>query len=160
MTEQYISIADAIQQAKKSDATIRRMIKELTPKDKERFTKTIKGKIFVSKAFLGIEEQEATETKETPKSEDITFLKGQIEIKDRQIDSLNERLRETNILLRNEQDNVTNLVTRLQLSEAKQDNDQPQQSDEKQSYNAYFVPILCIIIVLIVCVIVYQSMSK
>ena len=160
MTEQYISIADAIQQAKKSDATIRRMIKELTPKDKERFTKTIKGKIFVSKAFLGIEEQEATETKETPKSEDITFLKGQIEIKDRQIDSLNktveslsERQRETNILL-------GNAINRLQLSEAKQDNDQPQQSDEKQSYNAYFVPILCIIIVLIVCVIVYQSMSK
>ena len=144
MSEDFITIREAIRLTGKADITIRRLIKHLIKQDDPEATHLIKqeqtGKNFIykiNKDFLlkklKVSEpiQEIKEKKEPDKSdksdtikreqtetpniirEVIKTLKDQIYIKDKQIDSLGnkidnliERDRETNILLKGLQDRV------------------------------------------------------
>ena len=99
----YITIRQAVSLTGKSEATIRRLIKKATsgkPK-KAKKEKTASGcQWFISKEFILSETDNKTSNETIDPQESLTIqaLLKQLEVKDRQIEELNSRLKEANIL--------------------------------------------------------------
>ena len=99
----YITIKEAVSLTGKSEATIRRLIKKATsgkPK-KAKKEKTASGyQWFISKEFILSETDNKTSNETIDPQESLTIqaLLKQLEVKDRQIEELNSRLKEANIL--------------------------------------------------------------
>ena len=102
----YYSIADAVHVYGKSESTIRAIVKNACKNKnviKHEILKNGAKKIYISESYLdGIfspGKNTKNNTSNTNTSEDlVSFLKKQIDEKDKQIESLLERQRETNIL--------------------------------------------------------------
>ncbi len=99
----YITIKEAVSLTGKSEATIRRLVKKATsgkPK-KAKKEKTASGyQWFISKEFILSETDNKTSNETIDPQESLTIqaLLKQLEVKDRQIEELNSRLKEANIL--------------------------------------------------------------
>lgn len=100
----YITIKEAVSLTGKSEATIRRLVKKATsgkPK-KAKKEKTASGyQWFISKEFILSETGNKTSNEKIDPQENTTTIQAllkQLEVKDRQIEELNNRLREANIL--------------------------------------------------------------
>lgn len=99
----YITIKEAVSLTGKSEATIRRLVKKAIagkPK-KAKKEKTASGyQWHISKEFILSEtdNKSSNETIDPQESTTIQALLKQLEIKDKQIEELNNRLREANIL--------------------------------------------------------------
>jgi hypothetical protein len=99
MPKQMILLSDAVILTGKNDSTIRRFFKK--PENKP-YTKFSDGKLYVDKDILLAQYAQTSATPEAPKQRlsavdnAIQALVSQLEAKDRQIDNLNERLREAN----------------------------------------------------------------
>jgi predicted transcriptional regulator len=107
----YITIKEAVSLTGKSEATIRRLIKKATsgkPK-KAKKEKTASGyQWFISKEFILSEtdNKSSNETIDPQENTTIQALLKQLEIKDKQIEELNTRLQEANILHKQLQDHL------------------------------------------------------
>ncbi len=118
----YITIKEAVSLTRKSEATIRRLIKKaiLEKPKKAKKKKTASGfQWFISKEFLlgEINDTSSSEAVKDPQeSLTIQALLKQLEIKDKQIEELNTRLQEANILHKQLQDH---LFERKQLEDKK-----------------------------------------
>jgi len=104
--KKHITIKQATALTGKSEATIRRLIKKATAgKPKKAIKKNsswlIEEEFLINQ--LGIEPLNKTDPKEDPT---IQALIKQLEIKDKQIEELNKRLSEANILQKQLQDNL------------------------------------------------------
>ena len=99
----YITIKEAVSLTGKSEATIRRLVKKATSGKPKKATKekTASGyQWFISKEFILSETDNKTSNETIDPQESLTIqaLLKQLEVKDRQIEELNSRLKEANIL--------------------------------------------------------------
>jgi len=171
MSDDFITIREATKLTDKPDITIRRLIRHLLKQNNPEATQMIKqeqaggGFIYkISKDYLlkelkisePVKEPELKEKKEIPESREkagnietpemvrevIKTLKSQIYIKDKQIDSLGnkidnliERDRETNIILKGLQDRVFMLETPKRYDEPQKTEKEPtsEPTSEKQA---------------------------
>jgi len=171
MSDDFITIREATKLTDKPDITIRRLIRHLLKQNNPEATQMIKqeqaggGFIYkISKDYLlkelkisePVKEPELKEKKEIPENrgktgnietpeivrEVIKTLKNQIYIKDKQIDSLGnkidsliERDRETNIILKGLQDRVFMLETPKRYDEPQKTEKEPtsEPTSEKQA---------------------------
>ena len=171
MSDDFITIREATKLTDKPDITIRRLIRHLLKQNNPEATQMIKqehtggGFIYkINKDCLlkelkisePVKEPEPKEKKEIPKSREkagnietpemvrevIKTLKSQIYIKDKQIDSLGnkidnliERDRETNIILKGLQDRVFMLETPKRYDEPQKTEKEPtsEPTSEKQA---------------------------
>lgn len=108
---EWINIKDAIEIYKKSDSFFRRLKQELI-KSKSKYIKSESGKIYFERGYLDkkfdkfVNSQKVNSDKSneqdsasTDKDKLIDFLTSQLNEKDKQINELIERNRETNILM-------------------------------------------------------------
>jgi hypothetical protein len=117
---EWITINEACTKYNKSNSSIRRIVAELKKNDKKKIKLADGGKIFISIAYLDNHfkvntnsQNEYSEANQVNNhSELLELLKQQLSEKDKQIESLIERNRESNILLSQLQSKV------LQLDEA------------------------------------------
>lgn len=95
-TPEFISLSEAITLSGKNDSTIRRFFKK--PENKP-YTQTKGGKLYVDKAVLLKQYETPSAPKQTPEQSTPTVdatlqaLINQLEVKDRQIANLSERLK-------------------------------------------------------------------
>jgi hypothetical protein len=108
---EWINIKDAIEIYKKSDSFFRRLKQELI-KSKSKYIKSEKGKIYFERGYLdkkfdkvvnsqkvNSEKSNEQDSASVDKDKLIDFLTSQLNEKDKQINELIERNRETNILM-------------------------------------------------------------
>jgi plasmid maintenance system killer protein len=109
-----LTIKEASSLTNKCDMTIRRMVKQLYKQDKSLYKQVIdKGKynkILIDKEFLlekfESEEKNVYSMNDQCLTDVITLLKQQLQEKDKQIEALIERNRETNIIINNLQNKL------------------------------------------------------
>lgn len=111
---EWITINEACAKYNKSNSSIRRIVADLKKNDKKKIKVIEGGKILISIAYLDNHfkvnlntQNEYSETSQMNNhSELVELLKHQLSEKDKQIESLIERNRESNILLSQMQNKV------------------------------------------------------
>jgi hypothetical protein len=104
---EWITINEACTKYNKSNSSIRRIVAELKKNDKKKIKVADGGKILISIAYLdnhfkvntNRQNEYSTTNQVNNHSELLELLKNQLAEKDKQIESLIERNRESNILL-------------------------------------------------------------